>query len=144
MREKLAGNDVSSASLVRREAQGLREQFQKLYGEEARVFRAPGRVNLIGEHTDYNEGFVYVGGGGRAERFARAGLFAECARARGNGFARSEFASAAALERVRAGRGGELADVGRGNRRSESVGRGKSSDGRGTFVFGVGGSGGGL
>ena len=58
MSEKLAGNGVSSASLMQREAQGLREQFQKLYGEEARVFRAPGRVNLIGEHTDYNEGFV--------------------------------------------------------------------------------------
>src|ERR1700683_4149552 len=58
MREKLAGNDVSSASLVQREAQGLREELQKLYGTEARVFRAPGRVNLIGEHTDYNEGFV--------------------------------------------------------------------------------------
>src|ERR1700723_1515886 len=58
MREKLAGNDVSPAGLVQREAQGLRAQFQKLYGEEARVFRAPGRVNLIGEHTDYNEGFV--------------------------------------------------------------------------------------
>jgi galactokinase len=58
MTEKLAGNDAPSANLAQREAQGLREQFQKLYGAEARVFRAPGRVNLIGEHTDYNEGFV--------------------------------------------------------------------------------------
>lgn len=33
--------------------------FQARYGEAARwVVRAPGRVNLIGEHTDYNEGFV--------------------------------------------------------------------------------------
>src|ERR1700690_4087634 len=58
MTEKLAGQEVSAASLVQREAQGLRERFQKLYGQEARIFRAPGRVNLIGEHTDYNEGFV--------------------------------------------------------------------------------------
>jgi len=37
----------------------MREAFQKLYlTAEPRVFRAPGRVNLIGEHTDYNEGFV--------------------------------------------------------------------------------------
>jgi galactokinase len=39
----------------------LRRAFQDLYGVESqppRLFRAPGRVNLIGEHTDYNEGFV--------------------------------------------------------------------------------------
>jgi galactokinase len=58
MTEKLAGQEVSSASRVQREAQRLREEFQKLYAQEARIFRAPGRVNLIGEHTDYNEGFV--------------------------------------------------------------------------------------
>ncbi|MCI0388866.1 MAG: galactokinase [Acidobacteria bacterium] len=33
-------------------------QFFELYGREPRVFSAPGRVNLIGEHTDYNDGFV--------------------------------------------------------------------------------------
>jgi galactokinase len=34
--------------------------FQQLFGssEGMRTFRAPGRVNLIGEHTDYNLGFV--------------------------------------------------------------------------------------
>lgn len=36
----------------------LRDEFRAVYGAEPRVFRAPGRVNLIGEHTDYNEGFV--------------------------------------------------------------------------------------
>jgi galactokinase len=36
------------------------EVFRRLYGSSdgLRVFRAPGRVNLIGEHTDYNFGFV--------------------------------------------------------------------------------------
>src|ERR1035441_7072242 len=36
------------------------EDFRRLYGsaEGVRVFRAPGRVNIIGEHTDYNLGFV--------------------------------------------------------------------------------------
>lgn len=36
----------------------LRDLFRQRFGSEARVFRAPGRVNLIGEHTDYNNGFV--------------------------------------------------------------------------------------
>lgn len=32
--------------------------FEDRYGRAPRIFRAPGRVNLIGEHTDYNDGFV--------------------------------------------------------------------------------------
>jgi galactokinase len=36
----------------------LKLEFQRRYGRPAQVFRAPGRVNLIGEHTDYNDGFV--------------------------------------------------------------------------------------
>src|SRR5512141_2739986 len=36
------------------------EQFAKTYGRPARwVAAAPGRVNVIGEHTDYNDGFVF-------------------------------------------------------------------------------------
>ena len=32
--------------------------FRERFGTAPRVFSAPGRVNLIGEHTDYNDGFV--------------------------------------------------------------------------------------
>jgi galactokinase len=32
--------------------------FERIFGTGARLYRAPGRVNLIGEHTDYNQGFV--------------------------------------------------------------------------------------
>lgn len=32
--------------------------FRNLFGRTPRIFHAPGRVNLIGEHTDYNEGYV--------------------------------------------------------------------------------------
>ena len=41
-------------------ASSLIEAFRKKFPESntPRVFRAPGRVNLIGEHTDYNLGFV--------------------------------------------------------------------------------------
>jgi len=40
------------------DSQILRTEFKKLFKREPRFFRAPGRVNLIGEHTDYNGGFV--------------------------------------------------------------------------------------
>ena len=36
----------------------LRSLHRKRFGAEPHVFAAPGRVNLIGEHTDYAEGFV--------------------------------------------------------------------------------------
>ncbi len=39
-------------------ADSLTERFQRSYGTHPKIFRAPGRVNLIGEHTDYNDGFV--------------------------------------------------------------------------------------
>jgi galactokinase len=55
--------------------------FRRRFGAEARIFRAPGRVNLIGEHTDYNDGFVlpaaldlatYVAIAPRRDRLVRA------------------------------------------------------------------------
>ena len=37
----------------------IRRRFEKIFSHEpATVVRAPGRVNLIGEHTDYNDGYV--------------------------------------------------------------------------------------
>ena len=62
------------------QAERLRREFQTRYGRSARIFRAPGRVNLIGEHTDYNDGFVlpmaidhstFVAAAERADRLIR-------------------------------------------------------------------------
>jgi len=38
--------------------EGVAGRFRATFGGAPRVYRAPGRVNLIGEHTDYNDGFV--------------------------------------------------------------------------------------
>ncbi len=36
----------------------VKSKFRTLFGEKPVIIKSPGRVNLIGEHTDYNEGFV--------------------------------------------------------------------------------------
>lgn len=44
------------------EAQEILRIFsEKFPGESGRVYASPGRINLIGEHTDYNGGFVFPG-----------------------------------------------------------------------------------
>ena len=46
-----------------KKAEAIKDLFSKVFGpvenESFVVGRAPGRVNLIGEHTDYNDGFVF-------------------------------------------------------------------------------------
>ena len=41
-----------------KKASKIQERFRKYFGSEVRFYRAPGRVNLIAEHTDYNYGFA--------------------------------------------------------------------------------------
>lgn len=37
------------------------EAFRRRFGEGAALYTSPGRINLIGEHTDYNGGYVFPG-----------------------------------------------------------------------------------
>lgn len=39
----------------------INERFKARFGVEGELFTSPGRINLIGEHTDYNGGFVFPG-----------------------------------------------------------------------------------
>src|SRR5688572_12959399 len=66
-----AGSPTTAAAFGRGEIDALKAEFHRLFGEQppagslpapnrrTHVVRAPGRVNLIGEHTDYNDGFVF-------------------------------------------------------------------------------------
>ena len=39
----------------------IQEKFESLFGEEGQLYHSAGRINLIGEHTDYNGGYVFPG-----------------------------------------------------------------------------------
>lgn len=39
----------------------IQEKFRTLFGSEGDVYASAGRINLIGEHTDYNGGYVFPG-----------------------------------------------------------------------------------
>jgi len=59
--ELRSGNSEPKATMEKtaERIQQLKAGFRSLFGTESHVYRAPGRVNLIGEHTDYNDGFVF-------------------------------------------------------------------------------------
>ena len=48
----------------------VKEKFKEIFKEEPLIIRSPGRVNLIGEHTDYNLGYVLPGAIEKAIYFA--------------------------------------------------------------------------
>src|SRR5258708_31722618 len=52
------------------ESEKLVQRFVEWVGKRPAVFRAAGRVNLIGEHTDYNDGFVMPSAIGLGTRVA--------------------------------------------------------------------------
>jgi galactokinase len=56
--QRLRAADINHERGLLIEPQDLKDDFQKIYVSAPELFRAPGRVNLIGEHTDYNDGFV--------------------------------------------------------------------------------------
>ena len=39
----------------------IQEKFRSLFGEDGQLYMSSGRINLIGEHTDYNGGYVFPG-----------------------------------------------------------------------------------
>jgi len=58
MHDSRADSNKAEDRNARQIRAGLADEFKQRFRAEPRIFRAPGRVNLIGEHTDYNQGFV--------------------------------------------------------------------------------------
>lgn len=59
MGQQGVARQIAAEAEVTLEPATIQRAFQRAFGrEQPRLFYAPGRVNLIGEHTDYNEGFV--------------------------------------------------------------------------------------
>jgi galactokinase len=52
--------------------QAVKASFQEKFGRKPVLIASPGRINLIGEHTDYNEGFVLPGATDRVVMLAVA------------------------------------------------------------------------
>lgn len=48
----------------------LRRRFKDRFGQEPLLAQAPGRINIIGEHTDYNDGYVLPAAIDRVAKFA--------------------------------------------------------------------------
>jgi galactokinase len=89
----------------------MRAEFAERFGTEPVLYRAPARVNLIGEHTDYNDGFVlptatalytWVAAAPRSDRLLK--IFA----------CRFDEHECIDLDRLEAGRTGRWADYARG------------------------------
>jgi galactokinase len=53
-----AALDLRSVELAKMTIVELAQRFEREFHAHPKVFSAPARVNLIGEHTDYNDGFV--------------------------------------------------------------------------------------
>lgn len=49
---------------------GIKEKFYKVFSDKPLLVEAPGRINIIGEHTDYNDGFVLPAAIDKSVKFA--------------------------------------------------------------------------
>ena len=82
----------------------LAERFTTEFHTRPQVYSAPGRVNLIGEHTDYNEGFVLPAAIGFYTRVAVAGRADHTLAIRSTRFAESYVFDLTALPQTRLGK----------------------------------------